>query len=76
VDGNYTGNGGSLYLNTVLGEVVSATDKLVITGDAYGTTDLYINGIGAGAQPPNGNDVVDGGGVSTSDAFVLKNEVK
>ncbi|EHM1180853.1 autotransporter outer membrane beta-barrel domain-containing protein [Salmonella enterica] len=31
-----TGNGGSLYLNTVLGADDSATDKLVITGDASG----------------------------------------
>ncbi|EOF2331606.1 fibronectin-binding autotransporter adhesin ShdA [Salmonella enterica subsp. enterica serovar Infantis] len=75
VDGNYTGNGGSLYLNTVLGDDDSATDKLVITGDASGITDLYINGIGDGAQTTNGIEVVDVGGVSTSDAFVLKNEV-
>ncbi|HIC6647930.1 TPA: fibronectin-binding autotransporter adhesin ShdA [Salmonella enterica subsp. enterica serovar Choleraesuis] len=75
VDGNYTGNGGSLYLNTVLGDDDSATDKLVITGDASCTTDLYINGIGDGAQTTNGIEVVDVGGVSTSDAFVLKNEV-
>lgn len=75
VDGDYIGNGGSLYLNTVLGDDDSATDKLVITGDASGTTDLYINGIGDGAQTTNGIEVVDVGGVSTSDAFVLKNEV-
>ncbi|EBC7698497.1 fibronectin-binding autotransporter adhesin ShdA [Salmonella enterica] len=75
VDGNYTGNGGSLYLNTVLGDDDSVTDKLVITGDASGTTDLYINGIGDGAQTTNGIEVVDVGGVSTSDAFELKNEV-
>ncbi|EDV5604788.1 fibronectin-binding autotransporter adhesin ShdA [Salmonella enterica subsp. enterica] len=75
VDGDYIGNGGSLYLNTVLGDDDSATDKLVITGDASGTTDLYINGIGDGAQTTNGIEVVDVGGTSTSDAFVLKNEV-
>ncbi|EAU9576313.1 fibronectin-binding autotransporter adhesin ShdA [Salmonella enterica] len=75
VDGDYTGNGVSLYLNTVLGDDDSATDKLVITGDASGTTDLYINGIGDGAQTTNGIEVVDVGGVSTSDAFELKNEV-
>ncbi|EDW0598036.1 autotransporter outer membrane beta-barrel domain-containing protein [Salmonella enterica subsp. enterica serovar Oranienburg] len=75
VDGDYTGNGGSLYLNTVLGDDDSATDKLVITGDASGTTDLYINGIGNGAQTTNGIEVVDVGGTPTSDAFVLKNEV-
>lgn len=75
VDGDYIGNGGSLYLNTVLGDDDSATDKLVITGDASGSTDLYINGIGSGVQTTNGIEVVDVGGTSTSDAFVLKNEV-
>ncbi|EBY0372055.1 autotransporter outer membrane beta-barrel domain-containing protein [Salmonella enterica subsp. enterica serovar Toulon] len=76
VDGDYTGDGGSLYLNTVLGDDDSATDKLVITGDASGTTDLYINGIGDGAQTTNGIEVVDVGGTSTSDAFELKNQVQ
>lgn len=73
VDGDYTGSGGSLYLNTVLGNDDSATDKLVITGDASGETGLYINGIGEGAQTVNGIEVVDVGGVSTSNAFEQKN---
>ncbi|ECG8590003.1 autotransporter outer membrane beta-barrel domain-containing protein [Salmonella enterica subsp. salamae] len=76
VDGDYTGNGGSLYLNTVLGNDDSATDKLVITGDASGETGLYINGIGEGAQTVKGIEVVDVGGVSSSDAFELKNQVQ
>uniref|UniRef100_UPI003296C18A autotransporter outer membrane beta-barrel domain-containing protein n=1 Tax=Salmonella enterica TaxID=28901 RepID=UPI003296C18A len=69
------GNGGSLYLYTVLGDDDSASGKLVFTGGASGTTDLYINGIADGAQTTNGIEAVDVGGVSTSDAFVLKNEV-
>ncbi|MMX28416.1 fibronectin-binding autotransporter adhesin ShdA [Salmonella enterica subsp. enterica serovar Anatum] len=51
---------------------------LILSGDndySGGTTDLYINGIGDGAQTTNGIEVVDVGGVSTSDAFELKNEV-
>lgn len=76
VDGDYTGSGGSLYLNTVLGNDDSATDKLVITGDASGETGLYINGIGEGAQTVNGIEVVDVGGVSTSNAFEQKNQVQ
>ncbi|EDV0261958.1 autotransporter outer membrane beta-barrel domain-containing protein [Salmonella enterica subsp. salamae] len=76
VDGDYTGSGGTLYLNTVLGGDDSATDKLVITGDASGTTSLYINGIGEGAQTVNGIEVVDVGGVSTSNAFEQKNQVQ
>ncbi len=41
-----------------------------------GTTDLYINGIGDGHRPLTLSEVVDVGGVSTSDAFErLKNEV-
>ncbi|EKF6946961.1 autotransporter outer membrane beta-barrel domain-containing protein, partial [Salmonella enterica subsp. enterica serovar Typhimurium] len=74
--GTFTlGAGDSFEVTSVLGDDDSATDKLVITGDASGTTDLYINGIGDGAQTTNGIEVVDVGGVSTSDAFELKNEV-
>ncbi|WP_411899308.1 autotransporter outer membrane beta-barrel domain-containing protein, partial [Salmonella enterica] len=61
VDGNYTGNGGSLYLNPVLGDDASAPDKFVITGTASGTTDLSITGIGDLAQTPTGLPVVDVG---------------
>ncbi|MDC6663112.1 autotransporter outer membrane beta-barrel domain-containing protein, partial [Leclercia adecarboxylata] len=52
VVGNYVGNGGALYLNTVLGDDSSASDKLVIsTGSASGTTGVGIlNAGGAGAS--------------------------
>ncbi|HBC0990452.1 TPA: autotransporter outer membrane beta-barrel domain-containing protein, partial [Escherichia coli] len=36
VGGNYTSNNGTLLMNTVLGDDSSATDKLVIKGDASG----------------------------------------
>ncbi|HAI46281.1 MAG TPA: autotransporter outer membrane beta-barrel domain-containing protein, partial [Stenotrophomonas sp.] len=52
VAGNYVGNGGALYLNTVLGDDSSLSDKLVIsTGSASGTTGVGIlNAGGAGAS--------------------------
>ncbi|MES0259624.1 autotransporter outer membrane beta-barrel domain-containing protein [Citrobacter portucalensis] len=76
VDGDYVGSGASLYLNTELGGDDSATDKLVITGNATGETDLYIHGIGDGAQTVNGIEVVDVGGSSSTDAFKLANQVQ
>ncbi|MFL9584254.1 autotransporter domain-containing protein [Stenotrophomonas sp. AB1(2024)] len=52
IAGNYTGNGGALYLDTVLGADDSASDRLVISnGVAAGTTGVGIlNAGGAGAE--------------------------
>ena len=52
IAGNYTGNGGALYLDTVLGDDSSASDRLVISGgSASGTTGIGIhNAGGAGAE--------------------------
>lgn len=51
INGNYTGNGGVLLLDTVLGDDTSASDKLVISeGTASGTTSIVVrNAGGAGA---------------------------
>lgn len=65
VNGNYIGNGGSLTLNTHLGDDSSATDMLVVTGNTSGDTTLYINNVGgAGAQTDRGIEVVSVGGDS------------
>jgi outer membrane autotransporter protein len=62
VAGNYVGNGGTLTLNSVLGDDNSATDKLVISGagkTATGTTNVVVNNVGgAGAATTNGILVV------------------
>jgi autotransporter family porin len=40
IQGDYVGNNGYLFLDTVLGNDSSPTDKLVITGEATGTTSV------------------------------------
>ncbi|KLD64595.1 beta strand repeat-containing protein, partial [Dyella japonica] len=66
VTGNYTGNGGTVELNTVLGGDASPTDKLVVEGDTSGNARLKINGVAdTGAHPNNdGIEVVQVGGKS------------
>ncbi|MGU3401528.1 autotransporter outer membrane beta-barrel domain-containing protein [Brucellaceae bacterium D45D] len=65
VDGNYAGNGGTLLLNTVLGDDASTTDMLVITGNASGTTNVgVVNVGGTGAQTVEGIKIIEVGGVS------------
>ena len=65
VAGNYTGNGGTLEIETVLGGDASPTDRLVVTGNTSGSTTLkVINLGGGGAQTVEGIKVVDVGGTS------------
>ncbi|MGV2140439.1 autotransporter outer membrane beta-barrel domain-containing protein [Agrobacterium sp. 16-2014-1-2a] len=71
VAGNYTGNGGTLEIETVLGNDSSATDKLVVTGSTSGSTNVQlINLGGTGAQTNEGIKIVDVGGTS-SGSFTL-----
>ncbi|MBO1041272.1 autotransporter outer membrane beta-barrel domain-containing protein [Brucella pituitosa] len=65
IDGDYTGNGGLLEIETVLGDDTSATDKLVITGNSSGDTDVkLINRDGLGAQTDKGIKIIEVGGQS------------
>ena len=65
VAGNYVGNGGTLEIETVLGGDASPTDRLVVTGNTSGTTEVrVINLGGGGAQTVEGIKVVDVGGTS------------
>jgi len=62
VDGLYSGNGGRVVLDTVLGDDSSATDVMILRGGtAMGTTNLVVNNVGgAGAKTLNdGIKVVD-----------------
>lgn len=73
---HYSGTGGVIALNTVLGADGSASDKLVINGGAAtGTTGLRVaNAGGAGALTvASGIQVVDAihGGTTAADAFAL-----
>ena len=71
VAGNYVGNGGTLEIESVLGGDNSATDRLVVTGDTSGSTNVrVINVGGTGAQTVEGIKVVDVGGASNG-AFSL-----
>lgn len=75
IEGNYVSNGGSLKLDSILGNDTSVTDKLVITGDvstgASGATAVYINNIGGlGDKTIEGIKIVEVNGTSSDDAFV------
>jgi fibronectin-binding autotransporter adhesin len=72
VAGNYTGNGGALEIETVLGGDASVTDRLVVTGNTSGTTDLKVTNLGSGgAQTVEGIKVVDVGGASNGTFSLL-----
>ncbi|MEP8233733.1 autotransporter outer membrane beta-barrel domain-containing protein [Citrobacter freundii] len=76
INGNYTGTGGNLTLNTCLGDDSSPTDELIVAGDVDGKTTLYINQAGGeGAFTDQGIEIVNVGGTSTDDAFSLGNRV-
>ncbi|MDX8497990.1 autotransporter outer membrane beta-barrel domain-containing protein [Mesorhizobium sp. VK4C] len=63
--GNYTGNGGTLEIETVLSGDASATDRLVVTGTTAGTTTLKVANVGGGgAQTVEGIKIIDVGGTS------------
>jgi outer membrane autotransporter protein len=86
VRGNYSSNGGTLALNTVLnaGGPLSnqSTDRLLISGNATGVTTIQVNPIGAGAltntngvgpAKSQGISIVQVGGTSAAGAFQLVN---
>lgn len=80
VYGNYVGNNGRLWLQTVLGDDNSATDKLVVSdGTLSGHTQLAVTNLGGvgGLTTNNGIEVVQAlnGAVSSTDAFALKGSV-
>lgn len=80
VHGNYVGNNGQLWLQTVLGDENSATDKLVVSGGTLsGHTELAVSNLGGvgGFTRNNGIEVVQAlnGAVSSTDAFSLKSSV-
>lgn len=66
ISGNYTGANGIITLDTNLGDDSSATDLLVVTGDASGTGSLkVVNAGGPGAlTTADGIKVIEVGGAS------------
>ena len=70
----YTGAGGLLKLNTVLGNDASATDRLVVSGAISGTSNIEVTNIGGtGAPTVDGIKIVDVAGASNG-AFVLQGD--
>ncbi|MGO4743557.1 autotransporter outer membrane beta-barrel domain-containing protein [Serratia quinivorans] len=62
---NYTGNDGTLIFNTQLGDDKSPTDRLIITGDSAGTSNVKVNKAGgSGAQTIEGIELISVGGKS------------
>ncbi|HBS56458.1 MAG TPA: autotransporter outer membrane beta-barrel domain-containing protein [Stenotrophomonas sp.] len=61
----FTGNGGTVVFNTVLGDDASRTDFLHVTGDTQGTAKVAVNNVGgAGAQTVNGIELIRVDGAS------------
>lgn len=74
VQGNYNGQGGTLVFNTVLGDDSSRTDRLVVNGQATGTTTVRVNNAGGnGAQTQQGIKLIDVQGAS-SGTFALQGD--
>ncbi|CAI8868740.1 autotransporter outer membrane beta-barrel domain-containing protein [Pseudomonas sp. IT-P218] len=77
VQGNYAGNGGQLWVQSVLGDDSSPSDKLVVKdGTLTGTTSITVNNLGGtgAATLQNGIQVVQAQGTAISDsgAFTLR----
>ncbi|MGK3195176.1 autotransporter outer membrane beta-barrel domain-containing protein [Enterobacter ludwigii] len=65
VNGNYTGNGGTVAFNTVLGDDNSMTDRMFIQGDTSGTTYVSVQNVGGeGANTLNGIELINVAGNS------------
>lgn len=80
VYGNYIGNNGQLWLQSVLGDDNSPSDKLVVAdGTISGHTQLAVSNLGGvgGVTQNSGIEVVQAlnGAVSSMDAFALKGSV-
>ncbi|CNH92257.1 autotransporter protein [Yersinia pekkanenii] len=65
IDGNYTGNNGTVVFNTILAGDSSTTDRLLITGNTAGESFVTVNNIGGnGAHTAEGIKIIDVGGDS------------
>lgn len=63
IAGNYTGiAGSSVWIETVLGDDASRTDRLVITGNSSGTSSVFITNLGGlGAPTVEGIKIIEVG---------------
>jgi autotransporter family porin len=75
VNGNYSGQNGDIYFNTVLGNDTSATDRMIVTGDTDGTTVVHVNNVGGkGAYTKKGIELINVSGQSQGE-FVQKDRI-
>jgi len=58
ITGNYDSTGGSIALNTILGDSSSATEKLVVNGATSGNTILNISNLGGTGAPTTGEGIL------------------
>ncbi|HIH4849204.1 TPA: autotransporter outer membrane beta-barrel domain-containing protein [Morganella morganii] len=74
LDGNYSSADGNIFFSGVLnGDNDSRVDRLSITGDASGNSNVYVNNIGGrGAQTEQGIQLIDIGGNYQGASFTLK----
>ncbi|GGE32955.1 hypothetical protein GCM10007276_07760 [Agaricicola taiwanensis] len=74
VNGDYAGSGGTLYMNTTLDGDGSSTDRLVVTGNSTGNSNIHVTNVGgSGAPTAEGIKLVDVGGASTG-TFALRGD--
>jgi len=74
VAGDYTGNGGTVFLNTELNGDNSATDRLHIRGNSAGQSQLVVRNVGgSGAQTVEGIRVIEVDGNSGAE-FALSGD--
>lgn len=65
---NWNGQGGTVVMNTVLGDDTSATDRIVVNGNTQGNTQVKVNNAGGhGAQTVEGIRLVEVNGQSDGD---------
>ncbi|QDB99456.1 autotransporter-associated beta strand repeat-containing protein [Mesorhizobium sp. 8] len=65
VDGTYSGNRGTLEIESELGGDASRTDRLIVAGNTSGDTNVKVANVGGGgAQTVEGIKIIDVGGAS------------
>ena len=76
INGNYTGNDSDLVMNAVLGDDSSLADKLIIVGDAIGSTRVSVNNVGGSGDWTNeGIKLIQVGGTSAINAFTQNGRI-
>ena len=76
IAGNYTGNNGTLQIESVLGGDNSPTDKLIVNGNSSGQTGVIVTNLGgAGAPTVNGIQIIQVDGQSDGNFILARRAV-